>query len=106
MSYESRAKSIVIQHMHAKIGGAVAHAYFIARTPPCNFTLRMFGITTMPILTPTHELRRILVCRTDGLGDVVLTLPVAVAIRRLLPEAEISFMVQPEMAPIVRRIAE
>ncbi|MBC8146268.1 MAG: glycosyltransferase family 9 protein [bacterium] len=60
----------------------------------------------MPILTPTHELRRILVCRTDGLGDVVLTLPIAVALKKLLPDSEVSFMVQPEMAPIARRISE
>jgi heptosyltransferase III len=59
----------------------------------------------MPILTPTHELRRILVSRTDRLGDVILTLPIAVAIRERLPDAEIAFMVQPYTAPIVRRVA-
>lgn len=59
----------------------------------------------MPILTPTHELRRILVSRTDGLGDVILTLPIAVAIKERLPEAQVAFMVQPYTAPIVRRIA-
>lgn len=56
--------------------------------------------------TPTHELRRILVCRTDGLGDVILTLPIAAALRARLPHVEIAFMVQPYTAPIVRRIAE
>lgn len=47
-----------------------------------------------------------MVCRTDGLGDVVLTLPIAVAIKAVLPDVELSFMVQPYTAPIVRRIAE
>jgi ADP-heptose:LPS heptosyltransferase len=60
----------------------------------------------MPILTPTHELRRILVSRTDGLGDVILTLPIAAAIRDRLPGAEIAFLVRPYTAPIVRRVAE
>jgi heptosyltransferase-3 len=60
----------------------------------------------MPILTPTHQLRRLLVTRTDGLGDVILTLPIAAAIKERLPEAEVAFMVQPYTAPIVRRIAE
>lgn len=59
----------------------------------------------MPVLTPTNELRRILVSRTDGLGDVILTLPIATAIRSRLPEAEVGFMVSPYTAPIVRRVA-
>jgi heptosyltransferase-2 len=60
----------------------------------------------MPILTPTEELRRILVCRTDGLGDLVVTLPMAVAIRQRLPEVEVSFLVSPYTAPIAERIGE
>jgi heptosyltransferase-2 len=60
----------------------------------------------MPILTPTKDLRRILVSRTDGLGDVILTLPIAVAIKQLLPDVEVGYMVTPYTAPIVRRIAQ
>jgi heptosyltransferase-3 len=60
----------------------------------------------MPILTATEDLRRILVSRTDGLGDVIVTFPIALAIKRLVPQAEVAFMVTPYTAPIARRIAE
>ncbi|MBS1910758.1 MAG: glycosyltransferase family 9 protein [Bacteroidetes bacterium] len=60
----------------------------------------------MPVLTPTDQLRRILVARTDGLGDVIVTLPIAVALKQRLPGAQIAFLVTPYTAPIVRRIAE
>lgn len=60
----------------------------------------------MPILTPAAELRRILVSRTDGLGDVICTLPIATAVRASLPDIELGFMVTPYTAPIVRRIRE
>ncbi|MEO5929968.1 MAG: glycosyltransferase family 9 protein [Candidatus Kapaibacterium sp.] len=58
------------------------------------------------MLTPTEELRRILISRTDGLGDVIVTLPIAVALKERLPDAEVAFLVTPYTAPIVRRIAE
>jgi len=60
----------------------------------------------MPILTPTEDLNRILVSRTDGLGDVIVTLPVAVALKERLPDVEVAFLVRPYTAPIVQRIAE
>ena len=60
----------------------------------------------MPVLTPTEDLRRILVSRTDGLGDVIVTLPIAVALKERVPQAEVAFLVSPYTAPIVRRIAE
>lgn len=60
----------------------------------------------MPILTPTSELRRILIARTDELGDVILTLPLAVAIKKLLPEAEVTFLVRPYISHLVERIGE
>jgi len=60
----------------------------------------------MPVLTPTEDLRRILVTRTDGLGDVIVTLPIAVALKRRLPDVEVAFLVRPYTAPIVRRVAE
>lgn len=60
----------------------------------------------MPILTPTSELRRILIARTDDLGDVILTLPLAVAIKKRLPEVELTFLVRPYISHLVERIAE
>jgi ADP-heptose:LPS heptosyltransferase len=60
----------------------------------------------MPILTPTEKLHRILVSRTDGLGDLIVSLPIAAAIRQRLPDVEIAYLVSPYTAPIVDRIAE
>jgi ADP-heptose:LPS heptosyltransferase len=60
----------------------------------------------MPVLTPTEDLRRILVSRTDGLGDVIVSLPIAVALKQRAPHAEVAFLVTPYTSPIVRRIAE
>ncbi len=60
----------------------------------------------MPILTPAAELHRILISRTDGLGDVICTLPIATAVKATLPDVELGFMVTPYTAPIVRRIKE
>ena len=60
----------------------------------------------MPILTPASEVRRILVSRTDGLGDVICTLPIALAVKQSLPDVNLAFMVTPYTAPIARRIAE
>jgi len=46
--------------------------------------------------------RRLLVARTDGIGDVVLTLPLAVWIRQHAPEVEVDFLVRPYTAAVVR----
>lgn len=67
---------------------------------------RVCIFTLMPILTPTEELRRIIISRTDGLGDVIATLPMAVALKQLAPQAEVAFLTTPYTAPIVRRVAE
>lgn len=60
----------------------------------------------MPVLTPTEDLRRILIARTDGLGDVIVTLPIAMALKQRLPQAQVAFLVTPYTAPLVRRIAQ
>lgn len=43
----------------------------------------------------------ILISRTDGIGDVVLTLPVAAALREAYPEATIQFLGRSYTAPVV-----
>nr|MBA3824043.1 glycosyltransferase family 9 protein [Ktedonobacterales bacterium] len=54
-------------------------------------------------LTPaTFRPRRILVIRTDLLGDVVMTLPTIAALQQAYPEAEIDLVVLPSVAPLVR----
>jgi ADP-heptose:LPS heptosyltransferase len=44
----------------------------------------------------------ILICRTDNIGDVVLTLPLAGYLRKLYPRARIGFLVRGYAAPMVR----
>jgi ADP-heptose:LPS heptosyltransferase len=44
----------------------------------------------------------ILICRTDNIGDVVLTLPMVARLRQLNPKAKISFLCRAYAAPVVR----
>lgn len=45
--------------------------------------------------------KRILITRTDRLGDVVLSTPIIKHMRKLFPEAHIAFMVRPENKDVV-----
>ena len=45
--------------------------------------------------------KRILITRTDRLGDVVLSTPVIRHMRKLFPGAHIAFMVKPENRDLV-----
>lgn len=49
-----------------------------------------------------RSLRRVLICRTDNIGDVVLTLPLAGYLRQHFPDIEIDFLVRGYAAPVVR----
>lgn len=51
----------------------------------------------MPMRTPEN----ILISRTDGIGDVVLTLPLAGALRSAFPQATIQFLGRSYTAPVV-----
>ncbi len=44
---------------------------------------------------------RILLARTDRIGDLVLSLPTVRAIRSVIPKAKLDFLVRPETAPII-----
>ncbi|MDL2357215.1 MAG: glycosyltransferase family 9 protein [Pseudomonadota bacterium] len=46
-------------------------------------------------------LSRILICRTDNIGDVVLTLPLAGYLKQLLPGVEVDFLCRAYAAPVV-----
>ncbi len=48
------------------------------------------------------ELKNILIVRTDRIGDVVLTLPLANIIKKHLPNCKISFLVREYTAPLLR----
>ncbi len=57
----------------------------------------------MPPLTPaTFAPKRILVIRTDLMGDVVLSLPAVHALRRAYPEASIDMMVLPPNIGVIQ----
>jgi ADP-heptose:LPS heptosyltransferase len=49
------------------------------------------------------DISHILICRTDNIGDVVLTLPVAGYLRRLHPRIKIGFLCRAYAAPLVRQ---
>jgi len=50
---------------------------------------------------PAASVLRILIVRTDRIGDVVLSLPVASALRRSHPESHLAMLVQPAVREIV-----
>ena len=47
---------------------------------------------------------RILLVRTDRIGDTLLTLPAVTALRQKFPDAFIAFLCQPYTEPMLRRI--
>jgi ADP-heptose:LPS heptosyltransferase len=49
------------------------------------------------------SMSRILICRTDNIGDVVLTLPLAGYLKQRMPAARIDFLVRAYAAPVVRQ---
>jgi len=48
-----------------------------------------------------NNLRNILICRTDSIGDVMLTLPIAKAIKNELSEVKISFLAKNYTKPLI-----
>lgn len=50
----------------------------------------------------SHVFRRILICRTDNIGDVVLTLPLAGYLKTRFPDVAIDMLCRPYAAPVVR----
>src|ERR1044071_5089165 len=48
------------------------------------------------------SLTRVLVVRPDGIGDEILSLPVATVLRRMLPRARISFLSTGYAAPVLQ----
>ena len=55
----------------------------------------------MPGLLDLGTRPRVLLSRTDRIGDVVLSLPVAVALRKAYPAARVDFLARNEAVPIV-----
>ncbi len=48
-------------------------------------------------------LARVLICRTDNIGDVVLTLPLAGYLKQLVPGVQVDFLCRAYAAPVVRQ---
>jgi heptosyltransferase-2 len=51
-----------------------------------------------------RRLRRIVFIRTDRLGETLLNLPAVAALAAALPDASVSLLVHPELAPLLRAI--
>ena len=49
-----------------------------------------------------EHIKKILVTRTDNIGDVVLTLPVITELRKIFPSSKINFLVQSYIADLVK----
>lgn len=49
-----------------------------------------------------NSIKKILIVRTDRIGDVVLSLPLAVVLKKQIPEVQISFLVREYAAPLVK----
>ena len=45
----------------------------------------------------------VLIVRPDGIGDVILSLPVASQLKKLLPDVRVGFLTSPIVAPILER---
>ncbi|MEJ7710683.1 MAG: lipopolysaccharide heptosyltransferase I [Pyrinomonadaceae bacterium] len=58
--------------------------------------------TKLPIAAATPQTMRILIIKLSSIGDVVHTLPALAVIRRALPSAEISWVVERRAAEILR----
>jgi ADP-heptose:LPS heptosyltransferase len=50
----------------------------------------------------TRRFQRILICRTDNIGDVVLTLPLAGYLKSHFPDVQVDMLCRPYAAPVVR----
>ena len=63
-----------------------------------------FKQCTRRLVTPFSTMKspRILIVRLSAVGDVILSVPVACALRRLYPEAHISWIVQKGAAPLLQ----
>ncbi len=53
-----------------------------------------------------REIHRILVIRTDRIGDVVLSLPVVTALRRRYPKSHLAILVHPDVYQVVEKFPD
>ena len=93
-----------------KPAGPTEVAHHVARNAFPDQDGDKYGLPDSPQLrNPTsigarmraRALSRILICRTDNLGDVVLTLPLAGYLKQVLPGVQIDFLCRGYAAPLV-----
>ena len=53
-----------------------------------------------------NEIKRVLVCRTDAIGDVAVTLPVAGFLKSVNPSLQVDFLTRAYAAPVARAAAD
>lgn len=59
---------------------------------------------SLPGSTPVPDQPRILIVRLSAIGDCVLTMPVACAIRERFPQAHIAWVVEEAAAPLIKAV--
>ena len=90
----ARAKRLTKRRAQSILWLLIASVGFLTRT-----TRRR---ATLPELRAGNpQIRRILLVRLDLIGDVILSLPAARALRRAYPDAAIDMLVQPSAAPVL-----
>jgi ADP-heptose:LPS heptosyltransferase len=57
-----------------------------------------------PALNPFPSSSRILLLRTDGIGDLLITVPLINSIKKAFPEARIDMVIRPKLFEIAKRI--
>src|SRR5579885_1255058 len=76
--------------------------YFSLGTVGLISQIGRIGRAKPPLSPETFVPRRILLIRTDLMGDVVLSLPAVHAMRRAYPQAQIDIMVLPPNVGVIK----
>jgi len=87
------------------IGFGLTDVMFWLMAPKIFYIAMIGAIAALCLRAQEGEqpLRRILITRTDNIGDVVLTLPMVGYLKQQYPQAEISFLCRAYAADIVRQ---
>ncbi len=91
----TRAKQLTKRRAQGVLWLLIASIGFLTRTS------RRDAATLPELRAGNAQIRRILLVRLDLIGDVVLSLPAARALRRAYPDATIDMLVQPSAAPVL-----
>lgn len=83
-----------------KVKKCILEAYFLLRLPYIWFLRLLFRVEE----NKPEEIKKILIIRTDRMGDFILTLPVIDNLRLRYPQAEISIIVRPYLKKLAELI--